>query len=51
VLHLYVLVLNVHIRFMISYKSFRIIIIIGVLTWLTCKRRQEYAEHKMSIYF
>ena len=30
-LHVYVLVLNVHIRFMISYKSFRIIIIIGVL--------------------
>jgi len=30
-LHVYVLVLNVDIRFMISYKSFRIIIIIGVL--------------------
>jgi len=29
-LHVYVLVLNVHIRFIISYKSFRIIIIIGV---------------------
>jgi len=30
-LHVYVLVLNVDIRVMISYKSFRIIIIIGVL--------------------
>ena len=39
-----------HIRFIISYKYFRIIKR-DDHAWLACKRRQEYAEHIMSIYF
>ena len=39
-----------HIRFIISYKSVRIIKR-DDHAWLACKRRQEYAEHIMSIYF
>ena len=51
-LHIYVRVLNVHI---LDYKSFRIIIISGVLriqkqAWLACKRRQEYAEHYIDLF-